>query len=182
MRIRALLVAATLLVAASCESGTGPGTPDAGQFHASVSGQVDADYTGTAFIYEGNSFVPGRYIVLTSSDGAEIMIRAGGLLGGSDFDFQEGRHTVGLLSNVAADLTTSSASTIGALYIATEGTLRVTASSAERITGEFDFDAVWVETNQTTRRVQVRGEFHAVPGPSLDGARYAPRTPRLPGS
>lgn|GEM_PF-3153643 len=185
MRIwtRALLVAVGVLALASCEDGgTGLGAADPGEFRVTVSGDVDGDFSGTARIYQDDFFLPesqshpGRLIILTSSDGAEIMLRPGGILtGDSEFDFQEGRHRLGVLTDVQADLVTGTSTTVGVLYIATEGTLRVTRSSEERVAGEFEFDAVFVETDRSTRRVRVRGAFHALQGPTFGAARQAPR-------
>ena len=166
--VRALLIVG-LVSAASCnESGTGVVDLPAGEFAASASGNVDADYTGTAYLYEGDSFIPGRRLVLTARDnGAEITIWAGGLLtSGSNFDFQEGRRSIGVLTDVQSDLTIAPLTTVGQMYIATEGSLRVTSSTAERVVGEFEFDGV-VYGPTGTRQARVSGQFHAVPGPEL---------------
>lgn len=167
--VRALLVVG-LVSAASCnESGTGVGDLAAGEFTASVNGNVDADYTGSAYLYEGDSFIPGRRLVLTARDnGAEITIWGGGLLtDGSDFDFQVGRRSIGILTNVQADLTIEPFTTVGQVYIATDGSLRVTSSTAQRVTGEFEFDGIVHLPNGSKRQARVSGQFHAVPGPEF---------------
>jgi hypothetical protein len=167
--VRALLIVG-LVSAASCnESGTGVVDLPAGEFTASVSGNVDADYTGTAYVYEGDSFYPGRRLVLTARDnGAEITIWGGGLLtDGSDFDFQEGRRSVGILTDVQADLTISPFTTVGQTYIATEGSVRVTSSTAERVIGEFEFYGLVSQPDGSRRQARVSGQFHAVPGPEF---------------
>ena len=172
--IRALLLVAGALGVAACrESGTGAGAVEAGEFQATVSGQETGEFTGTAYLYDGDSFIPGRQLVLTASDNeAEITIWGGGLLtDGSDFDFQEGRHSLGVLADVQADLTLEPFTTVGNLYIARDGTLRVTRSTADRVAGEFDFDAVLHRPDGSTRTVRVRGAFHAVPGPMDARAR-----------
>lgn len=179
----ALLIVASLLGAGGCDaSGTGVGEVQAGEFRATVSGHASGDFTGTAHLYEGDSFIPGRYVVLTSSGGeAEITIRAGGILSsGTDFDFQVGRHPMGLLSDVQADLSINPPSTVGPLYIATEGTLRVTSSTAGRVAGEFEFDGVVHLLDGSTRVAKVSGAFHAVPGPTFSAARLAPRRSPVP--
>ena len=167
--IPALLIVAGALGAGACgESGTGVGEVQVGEFRATVSGHASGDFSGTAYLYEGDSFFPGRYIVLTSSDGeAEITIRPGGILSsGTDFDFQVGRHPLGLLSDVQADLSLTPPSTVSPLYIATDGTLRVTSSTADRVAGEFDFDGVVHLLDGSTRVAKVSGSFHAVRGPT----------------
>lgn len=167
--VRALLIVG-LVSAASCnESGTGVEDLAAGEFTASVSGNVDADYTGTAYLYEGDSFIPGRRLVLTARDnGAEITIWAGGLLtDGSDFDFQVGRRSIGVLTDVQADLTIEPFTTVGQMYIATDGSLQVTSSTAERVAGEFEFDGIVHLPDGSKRQARVSGQFHAVPGPEF---------------
>lgn len=176
--ISALLMVAGALGAAACgESGTGVGQVQAGEFRATVSGHASGDFTGTAYLYDGdNEFIPGRYVVLTSTGGeAEITIRGGGILSsGTDFDFQVGRHPLGLLSDVQADLSINPPSTVGPLYIATDGALRVTSSTADRVAGEFDFDAVVHLQDGSTRAVKVSGAFHAVPGNTFNAAQQLP--------
>jgi hypothetical protein len=167
--VRALLIVG-LVSAASCDdNGTGVIDLPAGEFTASVSGNVDADYTGTAYLHEGDSFVPGRRLVLTAGDnGAEITIWAGGLLvSGSDYDFQVGKRSVGLLTDVQADFTLEPFTTVGQMYIATEGHVRVTSSTAERVVGEFDFYGMVHLPNGSTRQARVSGQFHAVPAPEF---------------
>lgn len=181
--IPALLIVAAALGAASCrESGTGVGEVQAGAFRATVSGHASGDFSGTAYLYEGDSFIPGRYVVLTSTDGeAEITIRGGGILSsGSDFDFQVGRHPLGILSDVQADLSISPPSTVGPLYIATDGTLRVTSSTADRVAGRFDFDGMVHLPDGSTRVAKVSGAFHAVPGRAFGGTRLAPHRSPAP--
>jgi hypothetical protein len=167
--IRALLIVASALGAASCrEGGTGPGEVQAGEFRATVSGHASGEFTGTAYLYEGDdTFIPGRYIVLTSAGGeAEITIRAGGILSsGTDFDFQVGRHPLGVLSDVDADLILTPSEAVAPLYIAKSGSLRVTSSSAERVAGRFEFDGVMYQRDGSARHARVSGEFNAVPGP-----------------
>ena len=166
--VRALLIVG-LVFAASCnESGTGVVDLPAGEFTASVSGDVDADYTGTAYLYEGDSFAPGRRLVLTAQgNGAEITIWAGGLLtSGTEFDFQVGKRSIGVLTDVQADFIVSPVNTVGQMYIAAEGSLRVTSSSAEKVVGEFEFDGV-VYGPSGTRQARVSGQFHAVPRPEF---------------
>ncbi|MBW3571585.1 MAG: hypothetical protein KY467_10805 [Gemmatimonadetes bacterium] len=175
--IPALLVVAAVLGAASCrDGGTGPGEVRAGEFRATVSGHASGEFTGTAHLYEGDSFLPGRQIVLTSRDGeVEITLWGGGLLStGTDFDFEVGRHPVGVLANVQAALSINPQSTVGPLYIAREGTLRVTSSTAERVSGQFTFDGVVHLPDGSTRVAKVSGAFNAVPGPTWDGTRHAP--------
>jgi hypothetical protein len=175
--IPALLIAASLLGAGACgESGTGVGEVQAGEFRATVSGHASGDFSGTAYLYEGGSFIPGRQIVLTSTDGElEISIWGGGILGnGADFDFQVGRHPLGVLSDVQAALSINPQSTVGPLYIASDGTLRVTSSTADRVAGEFEFDGVVHLLDGSTRVAKVSGAFHAVPGPTFSAARLAP--------
>lgn len=167
--VRALLIVG-LVSAASCkESGTGVVDLPAGEFTASVSGNVDADYTGTAYLYEGDSFTPGRRLVLTAHDnGAEITIWSGGLLtSGSDFDFQVGNRSIGVLTDVQADFIVEPFTTVGQMYIAAEGSLRVTSSTAQKVVGEFEFDGIVYQPDGSTRQVRVSGQFHAVPGPEF---------------
>jgi hypothetical protein len=180
--IPALLIVASVLGAAACrESGTGVGKVQAGEFRATVSGHTSGDFSGTAHLYE-DSFLPGRQIVLTSTGGEfEIIIWGGGLLStGTDFDFQVGRHPMGVLSDVQAALSINPQSTVGPMYIATGGTLRVTSSTADRVAGEFDFDGVVHLPNGGTRTAKVSGAFHAVPGPSFGAARLAPQRSPAP--
>lgn len=169
--VRALLIVGLVSAGACRESGTGVGDLAAGEFTASVSGNVDADYAGTAYLYEGDSFIPGRRLVLTARDnGAEITIWGGGVLtSGSDFDFQVGRRSIGVLTGVQADLTIEPLTTVGQMYIATGGTLRVTSSTAERVVGEFEFDGIVYQPDRSTRQARVAGKFHAVPGPGWNG-------------
>jgi hypothetical protein len=168
-----------VLGAAACrESGTGVGEVQAGEFRVTVSGHASGDFSGTAYLYEGDDqLIPGRYIVLTSTDGeAEITIRPGGILStGTDFDFQVGRHPLGVLSDVQADLSLNTPSTVGPLYIASDGTLRVTSSTADRVAGELEFDGVVYLPDRSTRVAKVSGAFHAVAAPSFSGARLAPQ-------
>lgn len=180
--IPSLLIVAGVLGAGGCrESGTGVGEVQAGEFRATVSGHASGNFTGTAYLHEGDSFLPGRQLVLTSTDGElEITVWGGGLLStNSDFDFQVGRHPVGVLADVQAALTINPQSTVGPLYIASDGTLRVTRSTADRVAGEFDFDGVVHLPNGSTRVAKVSGAFHAVPAPTPGGARLAPQ--RSPG-
>lgn len=180
--IPALLIVAGALAAAACgESGTGVAEVQAGEFRATVSGHASGDFSGTAHLYEGDSFLPGREIVLTSSDGElEITIWGGGILSsGTDFDFQVGRHPVGVLADVQAALSINPESTVGPLYIASDGTVRVTSSTADRVAGEFDFDGVVHLPNGTTR---VAGTGRVQRRPRSLVRRIAPDAARFPRS
>ncbi|HEV3050764.1 MAG TPA: hypothetical protein VGX50_10660 [Longimicrobium sp.] len=167
--VRALLIVGLVSAASCTESGTGVVDLPAGEFTASVSGNVDADYSGTAYLYEGDSFIPGRRLVLTTHDnGAEITIWGGGLLtDGTDFDFQVGKRSIGILTDVQADFTLSPYTTVGQMYIATDGTLRVTSSTAAQVVGEFEFDGLVNLPDGSKRQARVSGQFHAVPGPEF---------------
>jgi len=140
----------------------------AGQFHARVSGAVNADLAGSATFEDVTRPAAGRIIQLVAQGGnGEIEFGPYGLLSSNpDFRFPRGTHAVGVLSTVQASVYPPRSDPDGdGVYIASSGRVEIRESNAERVVGEFDFTALAIRDDNSRSTVRVRGAFHAVPLP-----------------
>ncbi|HYW08644.1 MAG TPA: hypothetical protein VE913_16910 [Longimicrobium sp.] len=140
----------------------------AGQFHATISGAVNADVAGSASFEDVTRPAAGRIIQLVAEgESGEIEFDPYSLLSSNPgFRFPRGTHAVGVLSTVQGYVYPPlSDPDAEGVYIASTGRLEISESSADRVVGEFDFTALAIRDDNSRSMVRVRGAFHAVPLP-----------------
>jgi hypothetical protein len=161
------------LVLAGCDSTTGPDV-DAGEFTVEVTGDLDSSVSGSA-VHGGGEDSEGAdiwVISLTGVDGTGEGIsisffRYGTRPGTGDFALEDVTETDILGSGQwGAFITAMEDGSAIFIGFSTGGTVEITSSSAERLAGTFEFDAVGFDPDlpETEIMVSASGSFDAETG------------------